>query len=98
MARRTIEEELEALFKESRSNVRTRKHHLVPASYLRRWTRDGQLNVTDLPESKKTYSSSAETAARVTDFYAIRDEQIDEDELPPMLMETMLAKIEGSVI
>jgi hypothetical protein len=44
------------------------------------------------------YSSAAETAARVTDFYAIRDEQIDEEELPPMLMETMLAKIEGSVV
>jgi|GEM_PF-5219922 len=98
MGRRTIEEELEALFKESRSNVRTRKHHLVPASYLRRWARDGQLNVTDLSESKKTYASAAETAARVTDFYAIRSEQIDEDEPPPMLMETMLAKIEGSVV
>lgn len=98
MSRRTVEEELEALFKASRANAQTRKHHLVPASYLRRWTRNGQLFVTDLSEAKKRYSSSAETAARVTDFYAIRDEQIDEEELPPMLMETILAKIEGTAV
>ncbi len=98
MVRRKMEEELDALFRESRSNAQTRKHHLVPASHLRRWTRDGQLNVTDLSESKKSYSSSAETAARITDFYAIRSEQIDEDELPPMLMETMLSKIEGNAV
>lgn len=88
---------MSALLAASRNNSRSRKHHLVPASYLRRWTRNEALYVTDLSISK-TYPAAAEVAARVTDFYEIRDSQIDEEETPPMLMETMLSMIEGSMV
>lgn len=72
-----------------------RKHHLVPANYLRRWESDGQLWVTDLL-AKKTYKTSAANAIRDTDFYRIDHEDIDPAELPPLFLETMLSKIEGA--
>ncbi|MCL6092127.1 MAG: DUF4238 domain-containing protein [Actinobacteria bacterium] len=72
-----------------------RKHHVVPASYLTRWQRDGQIRVTET-DTKRTYTTSAEKAARVTDFYSLASEDLDRHEIPPLLIETILSQIEGS--
>jgi hypothetical protein len=71
-----------------------RKHHFVPASYLRRWQHDELIRVTDL--GVKTYTTSPERAARQTDFYRIEHPEIDRDEVPPLVFETMLGKLESS--
>ncbi len=73
-----------------------RKHHLVPASYLRRW-RDvnNQVRVTQVDE-RRSWVTAPEKAARETDYYRVEHEQIDRRELPPLLMETLLSTLEES--
>jgi Protein of unknown function (DUF4238) len=71
-----------------------RKHHLVPASYLRRWAENDVIRVTDI-NAKRTYVTSPEKAARETDFYRLEAAELDPDELPPLLFETLLATVEG---
>ncbi len=93
--RRKVPAELRHLVAEARSLESTalRKHHLVPASYLRRWAEDGLLRVTDI-NSKHDYKTSPAKAARQTDFYRLESDDLDADELPPLLFEVVLSRVE----
>lgn len=71
-----------------------RKHHLVPASYLRRWEEAGALRVTEV-DARRDYVTSAGKAARETDFYRVSADGIDPGEMPPLLFELLLGQIEG---
>lgn len=85
------------VFEQARKNEgpsAQRKHHLVPASYLRRWQQGGQIRVTEL--GIKSYKTSPEKAARETDFYRLEHPEVDPEHLPPLLFETLLGKLEGS--
>ena len=50
-----------AMFERARNNEKSapRKHHVIPASYLARWERDGRIRVTET-DSKRTYTPSPE--------------------------------------
>src|SRR4051794_4521934 len=54
--KRRTPHEVFAVFEEARKSAQggsaARKHHLVPASYLRRWEEDGQLRVTVIDEDR----------------------------------------------
>lgn len=82
----------ETLLRRARLNE-ARKHHLVPASYLRRWASNNIIRVTDLREDR-TYVTAPERAARKTDFYRAEAEGIDPHEIPPLLFETLLSDVE----
>ena len=69
------------------------KHHFVPKSYLKRWEESGQLQVTDV-DTKVTYKTSAERAAKETDFYRIEHPDIDPNVIEPLAFENLLGKIE----
>ncbi|WP_196804089.1 DUF4238 domain-containing protein [Marmoricola sp. URHB0036] len=56
-----------------------RKQHLVPASYLHRWTEDGQVRVTDV-ESRRSYCARPETVGREADFYRLEADGLEPDE------------------
>ena len=88
--------DIAALLSRARQNEKNppRKHHIVPASYLRRWTEDRQLRVTEI-DAARTWVTTAEKAARRTDYYSLASDDLDPDELPPLLAETMLSDIEG---
>lgn len=85
-----------ALVARARQNEKNppRKHHIVPGSYLRRWTEGRQLRVTEIDEHK-TWITTAEKAARRTDYYSLASDDLRLDQLPPLLAETMLSDIEG---
>jgi hypothetical protein len=70
-----------------------RKHHLVPASYLARWAVDGQIRVTEV-DSRNSYTTAPNKAARETDVYRLEHEQVDPEQVPPLLMETVLGRLE----
>lgn len=71
-----------------------RKHHVVPRSYLQRWSDREQILVTDI-ESKSSYLSSPLKAARITDFYSLESEDLDSETFPPLLFETLLGDVES---
>lgn len=85
-----------ALLARARRNEKNppRKHHVVPASYLRRWTEDRKLRVTEI-DTGKTWITTAEKAARRTDYYNLASNDLDPDELPPLLAETILSDVES---
>src|SRR4051794_14293374 len=96
--RRSVPTELRALLDRARRNEgasEPRKHHVVPASYLARWTDGAQIRVTDL-DAGLSYTTSPFKAARITDFYRMDSEDLDAQEVPPLLLETMLGDIEGA--
>lgn len=71
-----------------------RKHHVVPASFLRRWTEERQLRVTEVDEGR-SWITTAEKAGRRTDYYNLASEDLDPDQVPPLLAETLLSEIEA---
>lgn len=86
-----------ALLEKARKNeagTPPKKHHLVPSSYLNRWSEDGKIRVTHI-DAPRSYVTSPEKAARETDFYRIEAPEIKPSDLPPLLFETMLSDIEG---
>jgi len=85
----------EAARKSDESSSSPRKHHLIPASYLVRWETAAMIRVTET-DSKHTYLSSADTAARETDFYRMESDDLDPESIPPLLFETMLSRVEGA--
>ncbi|ACZ83729.1 hypothetical protein Aros01_01607 [Streptosporangium roseum] len=90
--------EFRLLLEQARRNAAgspPRKHHLIPASYLHRWAEDSKVRVTVVDEHR-SYLSSPEKAARETDFYRIEHPGVDADQVPPLLFETMLSRIEGN--
>jgi Protein of unknown function (DUF4238) len=93
-----IGDKMSPLFDSARKNAegsRPRKHHLIPASYLRRWAESGMVRVTELNQ-RRTYTVAPEKAARETDFYSLEHESLDPDEIPPLLMEALLSEVEGA--
>ena len=78
----------------SETDSTPRKHHLVPASYLRRWAESGQIRVTDV-NTRHTYTTAAEKAARETDYYRVESEDIDPELVPPLLFETLFSYVEA---
>ena len=98
MAKRRTPTEFLQLFEAARRNAAgtpPRKHHLVPASYLRRWADGGKVRVTVVDE-QRSYLTAPERAARETDYYSLSHEAVDPEDLPPLLMETMLGKLEDT--
>ena len=76
---------------ESRSAAR--KHHLVPEFYLRHWADDGKIRVTNVDESR-SWVTTPNKAAVETDYYRVDSPDIDPEDVPPLLFETALSKIE----
>lgn len=72
-----------------------RKHHLIPASYLRNWEEEGRIRVTHVDEDRRTYCTAAAKAARETDYYRLEADGLDNELVPPLLAETVLSAIEG---
>jgi hypothetical protein len=70
-----------------------RKQHVVPGSYLARWAEGDLLQVTDI-NSHTAYITSPKKAARITDFYRVEAEELDPQEFPPLLFETLLSDVE----
>lgn len=88
--------EVRGLLDEARA-ASQKKHHLVPASYLRNWARNGKVGVVDLA-TRHSYVAAPEKVARHTDFYRLDSDDVDPDEIPPLLMEVLLSKIEGAAV
>ena len=90
-----IPPEVQKLFDAARVMERAapRKHHLVPAFYLRRWAENAQLRVTDV-NAGHDYKTSPQKAARQTDFYRLESEDLNANDLPPLLFELLLGHIE----
>jgi hypothetical protein len=76
---------------ESRSAAR--RHHLVPVFYLKRWADDGKIRVTDI-DAGKSWVTTPKKAANETDYYRIESPDLDPEEIPPLLFEVTLSKIE----
>lgn len=97
MKRKKYSSEIYRLLEQARRNAAgspPKKHHLVPASYLRRWAEDSKVRVTVVDEGH-SYLSTPDKAARETDFYRIEHPDIDAEKVPPLLFETILSQIEG---
>lgn len=72
-----------------------KQHHLVPASYLRRWAENKSIQVTDLDDDCRTFLSSPKNIAKEKDYYRVEAEEVDPEIVPPLLYETMLSGIEN---
>ena len=93
---RDVDAAVAALIESAKRNAQSapRKHHLIPASYLVRWSLETFLRVTETA-SLHTYTVRPEQAARETDFYSLAPDGIDPVELPPLLLETVLSRVEA---
>ena len=93
----TLAEAVAAMFESARRSEKSppRKHHLIPASYLARWSIQDRLRVTETT-SKRTYLAAPEQAARETDFYSLASTDLNSHDVPPLLFETILSRVEGT--
>ncbi len=91
-----LHSELSELVQQAISNegAAPRKHHLIPAFYLRCWEAEGLLRVTDV-DQRHSYLTSAANAARETDFFSLESHDLDPNEVPPLLAETALSRLEA---
>src|SRR5437879_1980813 len=93
-----IPPEVRALVEEARllegSPSARKDHHYVPSSYLARWADDGLLRRTDLVEGRERQMSPKQVA-KERDFYRIESEDVDPIEVPPLLFEVVLGKVES---
>jgi hypothetical protein len=71
-----------------------RKHHIVPASYLRRWAEDDRVRVTEV-ETRHSYCAKPDNVGLETDFYRLEADGLEPDEVPPLALEVLLSEIEG---
>ena len=94
---KSLDAAVAALFESAKKSEQAapRKHHLIPASYLVRWEVASKLRVTET-STTTTYLNSADNAARETDFYRMESDDLDSDEIPPLLFETILSRLEGA--
>lgn len=98
MSRTRLPREAQELFAQAQKNAEgtpPRKHHLVPASYLERWAEDGKIRVTVVDE-QNSYLSTPRNAARETDYYRLEHPDLDPDDVPPLLIETGLSRLEAT--
>jgi len=65
----------------------------VPEFYLKHWADDGKIRVTDVDESR-SWVTTPNNAAVETDYYRVESPDVDPEEVPPLLFETALSKIE----
>jgi Protein of unknown function (DUF4238) len=70
-----------------------KRHHLVPAFYLKHWADDGKLRVNHADE-KKSWITTPRRAATETDYYRIESPDLDPKEIPPLLFEVTLSRVE----
>jgi hypothetical protein len=90
--------ELDAIFRRAEANDSTsapRKHHVVPASYLRRW--EGERHTIRMTDALTRHTTllSPRKALKHTDFYRLESPDIEVGTIPPQLMETLLSDIEA---
>lgn len=85
---------IQKAIKQEAGPSRQRKHHLVASSYLERWSDEGKIRVTEV-DTRRTYVTSAGKAARETDYYRLESPDVDPNEVPPLVFETMLSVVEG---
>jgi hypothetical protein len=83
------------MFESARKNANARKHHLIPRSYLVRWEKRGSIRVTE-SDTRNSYCSSPEKTAREKDFYSLASDDLDPHAIPPVLIETILSRVEGA--
>ncbi|MGO4230962.1 DUF4238 domain-containing protein [Arthrobacter sp. YAF34] len=85
-------------FMEGARNHKARKHHVVPNSYIGRWSGPGgMIQITDMLLGQ-TRPVSPLNAARITDYYRVESPELDAHEFPPALVETLLGTIEGKAV
>lgn len=65
----------------------------MPEFYLKHWADGGKLRVTNVDESR-SWVTTPNKAAFETDYYRVDSADIDPQEVPPLLFETALSKIE----
>lgn len=97
-ARRTSHETaFRELIEEARrsgeSRSAPRRHHLVPVFYLKQWADDGKIRMTEIDKGK-SWITTPRRAASETDYYRIESPDLDPEEVPPLLFEVALSKIE----
>src|ERR1700728_1073311 len=88
-----LRELLEEARRSGESQSAPRRHHLVPAFYLNHWAVGGKIRVTHLDEPR-SWKSSPKNAALETDFYRVESADLDPRDVPPLLFETALSKLE----
>jgi hypothetical protein len=62
-----------------------------------RWEHKGKLWIVDRVE-QRSFRSPARSALRETDFYRFESDADDKKAVPPLVIETMLAEIEGAAV
>jgi hypothetical protein len=90
---KALRELLEEARRSGESRSAARRHHLVPVFYLTRWADSGKIRVTNIDEGK-SWVTSPKKAASETDYYRIESPDLDPEEIPPLLFEVTLSKIE----
>ena len=70
-----------------------RRHHIVPAFYLKHWADNGKLLVTNVDEGR-SWPATPRRAATESDYYRIESPDLDPDEIPPLLFEVTLSRVE----
>ena len=92
-----IPDDVRKVLEEARRNTQPRKHHIVPKSYLERWSVDGVVRVHLLDEGRSFLTKPAK-AARETDYYSAASDDLDPEDVPPMIFETILSRVEGAAV
>jgi len=89
----TVEDAVAAVFASART-AKARRHHLVPRSYLERWAVDGYVRATATDRRRHTFTTQPVNTAVESGYYSLQSDDLDPDAIPPMLMETILSRIE----
>lgn len=95
---RQLDPEMDAIFRRAEANDSVsapRKHHLVPASYLRRWQGSARTIRMTETTSRRSVLVSPQKALKQTDFYRLESPDLEPGVIPPLLMETILAEVES---
>jgi len=88
-----LRELIEEANRSGESRSAPRRHHLVPVFYLKQWADDGKIRVTDIDKGK-SWITTPKRAASEIDYYRIESPDLDPAEIPPLLFEVTLSKIE----
>ncbi|MEE3751886.1 DUF4238 domain-containing protein [Mycobacterium intracellulare] len=88
-----LRELLEEARRSGESASAQKRHHLVPAFYLKQWADDGKLRVTHV-DGKRSWVTTPRKAATETDYYRLESPELDPEEVPPLLFEVTLSRVE----
>lgn len=89
-----LRELLDEARRNSNSRSAARRHQLVPEFYLSSWADAGKLRVIDV-DNGKSWPSTPKRAGNEADFYRIESPELDPDDVPPLLFEVVLSRIEA---